>query len=332
MARFNLPKFPKIHPKALLPSDLRKRAQKSAGVGEVVSGAADMVTTTAEISTKIADLEVMVREAPQRVFDAYFVSLDGTVFSGEKLMPELRQVLQLLADLRRPVRFLSTTTQISSSQLLAVLREVGFDVDPQQIITPAKVTVNYLRRSYPGARVFPITEPGFREELERNGIDVSDDPEDVNVVLVGFDQAFTYEKLAIAHRAITENGAELISASRRRLVRMPNGERRPATLPLVTAIETATRKRLTKNIGTPETNLLQLAFDGLAATPENTLFVTDSIGADIRMAKRFGVPTALVLSSGISLDSVAEIEEKDQPHFVLDSLADIIPPYIKDQI
>ena len=123
-----------------------------------------------------------------------------------------------------------------------------------------------------------------------------------------------------------------MASSLRRVRHQPDGTREPGTLSIVTAIEVATRKRVAKNLGSPETDLLEMIFEDLAAAPEDALLVTDSLGADIRMAKRFGIPSALVLTGDVTVEHAESLKEKDQPNYVLDSVDSIIPPYIKDQL
>lgn len=155
---------------------------------------------------------------------------------------------------------------------------------------------------------------------------------ETDVVIVSFTDDFNMKMFSTAYHAIADNGADLISSSLRRLRRLPDGSVEPGVLPIVAALETATRKRLTKNLGSPETDLLEMIFDDVDIRREEALFVTDSLGADIRMAKRYGVPTALVLTGETTIERARELKRKDQPNYVLSSIADIMPRYIKDQL
>lgn len=338
--RFPTPKIPQINPKALIPEDIRERVseqmskvRKAPDVGtERVSTAPDAAVGEKEIAGRIADLDVMVTDPPQRVFDAYLLNIDATLFAGTQLMPEMKTVIDVLTELRRPVRYLSMMSNVSTEALISTMEAEGVHIDQHQIVTPGRQISNYLHKSYPGASVFVIGDAALSRELENAGVKLSDDPEKINVVVVGHDREFSFDKLVTAFRAIDENGAELVASSLRRVRRQPDGAREPGTLSIVTAIEVATRKRVAKNLGAPETDLLEMIFEDLAAEPEDALLVTDSLGADIRMAKRFGIPTALILAGGATIDDARGRKRKDQPNYVLDSLESIIPPYIKDQL
>ncbi|QOQ39336.1 HAD-IIA family hydrolase [Trueperella pecoris] len=332
--RFNV-KIPQINPKALIP-DTNKLREKIAGTSaratEAVTTASDFATGEEEISSRISDLQVMVDEAPGRVFDAYLINIDAALYTGTELMPELKTVIKAITHLSRPIRFMSWLSAVTPARLVEIMAGEGIEISADQVITPATLASRYLTHAYPGAKVFVAGETNFRDELAASGIAISDDPSEINVVMLSFAHDFSMQMFSTAYHAIADNGADLVTSSLRRLRRLPDGTLEPGVLPLVTALETATRKRLTKNLGSPETDLLEMIFEDIDVSAEEALFVTDSLGADIRMAKRFGVPTALVLTGDTSLEQTAALKPQDQPNYVLASIADIIPNYIKDQL
>ncbi|MEW6974450.1 HAD-IIA family hydrolase [Trueperella pyogenes] len=330
-----VPKIAQINPKAFIPDvdKLRQRIRKTQVTSnEAVTGTAEYSTGEGEISARISNLEVMVAEAPGRVFDAYLINIDAALYAGTNLMPELKTVVAALDHLHRPIRFMSWLSAATPAKLVEIMANEGIEIAAEQVITPASLVARYLKRSYPGAKVFVAGDANFREELAANGITVTDDAMETDVVIVSFTDDFNMKMFSTAYHAIADNGADLISSSLRRLRRLPDGSVEPGVLPIVAALETATRKRLTKNLGSPETDLLEMIFDDLDIRREEALFVTDSLGADIRMAKRYGVPTALVLTGETTIERARELKRKDQPNYVLSSIADIMPRYIKDQL
>ncbi|MDY5403490.1 MAG: HAD hydrolase-like protein [Trueperella sp.] len=330
-----LPKIPKIHPKALVPDVDKLRAmiaKPEPANTEAVTSASEYSSGEDEISSRITNLEVMVEEAPGRVFDAYLINIDAGLYAGTNLMPQLKTVVDALIHLNRPVRFMSWLSDVTPARLVEMMSEEGIEITADQVITPATLASRYLKNSYPGAKVFVAGGAHFRDELAANGIEVTSDAAETNLVIVSFTSDFDMRMFSTAYHAIADNGADLLSTSLRRIRRMPDGTCEPGTLPIVTALETATRKRLTKNLGSPETDLLELIFDEIQVRPEEALFVTDSLGADIRMAKRFGVPTALVLTGDTTVDAARGLKRKDQPNYMLTTIADILPRYIKDQL
>lgn len=328
------PKIPKIHPKALVPDVDRLRGMVSKSESESTEAvtSASEFSSDEEISSRITNLDVMVEESPGRVFDAYLINIDAGLYAGTNLMPKLKMVIDALDHLNRPFRFMSWLSDVTPAQLVEMMSDEGIEITADEVITPATLASRYLKNSYPGAKVFVAGGTRFRDELAANGIEVTDKAAETNLVIVGFTSDFDMKMFSTAYHAIADNGADLISTSLRRVRRMPDGSREPGTLPIITALETATRKRLTKNLGSPETDLLEMVFDDIQVRPEDSLFVTDSLGADIRMAKRYGVPTALVLTGSATADQARDLKRKDQPNYALTTIADILPRYIKDQL
>ena len=110
------------------------------------------------------------REAPHRVFDAYILNIDATVFAGAQLMPELKMVVDTLTSLRRPIRYLSMMSTVSSDALAKAMGAEGVQIDPHEIVTPGRQAARYLHKSYPGASVFVIGDDGLAGELDGRGI------------------------------------------------------------------------------------------------------------------------------------------------------------------
>lgn len=284
------------------------------------------------VAAEIKDLDVMVHEAPQRVYDAYLLNIDGTVFFGDLVIDGMDKVLEALETMRRPVRFISTSSSTSSSLIATTLSERGYEVAPEHVYTPARLAINFMREHHGRGKAFVIGDDHFVQELSAAGIETTDNPSDIDVVLVAHDPGFNFDKLTTAYRAMTENRAQLVAASMRRRRMLPDGTYEPGPSAIVSAIETATRLNLSRNLGSPEQDLMREIFSDLSIEPEDALLVTDSLSGDVRMAKRFGVPTALVLTGESTLAQAQELKKKDQPNFILESAADIIPPYILDQL
>lgn len=277
-------------------------------------------------------LDVMVRQAPQHAHEAYLLNVDGTVLTGGKLMDGMKPVLETIKLLRRPVRFITGSSTVSRQHIAGELRRNGIEVELEQIFTPTRVTVAYLKKNYPGAKVYPIANEEVCTALEDDGIELTTNPLEARVVLVAHDHDFTYAKLKGAYDAILSNGAVLISSSVRREHLLPDGSYEPGTLSIIAAIEKATRTSLTKNLGSPETDMLEMIYSEMSADPAKSLLVTDSLAGDVRMAKSFGVPTALILTGESTYEQARALRSKDQPNFVLDSVVDIVPPYIVNQL
>ena len=288
----------------------------------------------AEPVIPVADLPVMVKESPHHVYDAYIVNLSGTLFSDDLLMPGVDKVLESLAVMRRPVFFMSSNSHTSPDDYQVLLKRLGIDASMEQIFTPVRVAIEYMQREFLGKRVYAIGDEKFVQHLAAARIPLTDDPHEIDVVLVAHDRDFSFSKLNIAFQALVSGrGVKLVTTS---MVRnWPKGQTsdfEPGTRGLVRAIESASRAKLHANLGTPESGFLDCLFTHLDVPASKVLLVSDSLTGDIRMAKDYGVPTALVLTGEARLEEAEALKKKDQPHFVLNSVADVLPAYISNQL
>lgn len=279
------------------------------------------------------DLPVMVRESPQNIYDAYILNLSGTLLKGGTLLPGVDKVFESLNVMRRPAYFMSSNSHTTPADYQRALANFGMQVDLERIFTPARVAGEFLHSEFPDARVFVIGDEKFSRYLSDGGVRLTVDPDLTDLVLVAHDRDFNFAKLETAYRAITgPRKAMLVTTSMVRAWPRADGMMEPGTRGIVRSIESATGRRAIRNLGTPERGVMEYIFGHIDAPAHRVLLVSDSLTGDISSAKKYGVPTALVLTGEASLTQAQEMLPKDQPNFVLDSVASVIPPYIMAQL
>ncbi|MCI6573823.1 MAG: HAD hydrolase-like protein [Actinomycetaceae bacterium] len=279
------------------------------------------------------EIPLMVRDSPQRVYDAYIMNLSGTLFNGDLLMPGVDKVLAALDVMRRPVVFMSSDSHTSPDSYQTLLANFGMDVDLDQIFTPVRVVNEYLSYNFPDAHVMAIGDSEFLAHMAKGGIALTDDPQLTDVVVVAHDREFSFTKLNLAYQAIVgPKKAKLVVTSMVRTWLTADGSSEPGTRAIVRAIQSATGAQIYCNLGAPERPFLDCVFRYLDSEPHKTLVVSDSLSTDIRMARGYGVPTALVLTGEGSIVQAELAAPKDQPNFVVNSVVDVVPHYIVDQL
>ncbi|MDD7465610.1 MAG: HAD hydrolase-like protein [Actinomycetaceae bacterium] len=282
---------------------------------------------------KSLDIPLMVRDSPQRVYDAYIMNLSGTLFNGDLLMPGVDKLFAALNVMRRPMVFMSSNSHTSPASYQKLLAKFGMDVDIDQIFTPVRVVNEYLTRNFPDAQVMAIGDSEFLAHMAADGRALTDDPQLADVVVVAHDRDFNFAKLNLAYRAIVgPKKAKLVVTSMVRSWVTADGGSEPGTRAIVRAIQSASGAQVHCNLGTPEPAFLDYVFRHLDSEPHKTLVVSDSLTTDIRMARNYGVPTALVLTGEGSIAQAELAAPKDQPNFVVDSVVDVVPHYIVDQL
>jgi HAD superfamily hydrolase (TIGR01458 family) len=256
---------------------------------------------------------------------AILLDIDGVLHvSGEPIRGAPAAVRQLRENGHR-LRFVTNNTTQSRASLAEHLRELGFDLDDDEVQTTALAAARELA----GRRVLALTMAAVLEDL--HGVELVG--EDAEAVLVGganetdeTNRVFSYMNLARAFHEL-EGGAELYCLHRNRWWQTSRGPLLDSGC-FVAGLEYAAELEATV-VGKPSTAYFAAAIEALDADPELTWMVGDDIDADVAGAQRFGLRTALVRTGKFRPD---EVERSDTtPDVVLSSIADL-PRWLEEEL
>lgn len=237
---------------------------------------------------------------------AWVVDLDGVVWlAGEPIAGGAEAVSRLRAAGIRVV-FATNNAEPTLAELVRRLERVDIDAGTDDLVTSAQAAAAMVA---PGEVVLACGGPGLVEALEARGATVTDKgPADA--VIVGMTRAFDYEVLTDAALAV-RGGARLIGTNEDPTHPTPEGLF-PGSGALVAAVATAaqTEAELAGKPHEPMVRLLRQRTDDVA------LVVGDRPATDGMLARRLGVPFALVLSGVIAaghgpLDVDPDVEGAD---------------------
>lgn len=253
-------------------------------------------------------------------FSGYIFDLDGTIYLGEDMIPGAVDVIDTLQTMGKKVLFLTNKTIESRQKYVAKLNRFGIKVDLQNILSPALVTIKYLKEKHPGEKVYVIGEAILKEELEQEGILFASTPEETQVVLISWDREFHYSHLNFAYQAI-KKGAVAIATNPDRTCPVPDGDV-PDCGAMIGAIEGATGQKIDGIMGKPSILTASTALEILELKPEECLMIGDRVETDILMGKVAGLNTALVLTGITKRENMEGAPY--QPDYILDSVYDIV--------
>lgn len=261
------------------------------------------------------------QQTPVRRYSAYLFDLDGTVYLGDELIPGAADVLARLRGAGSRTIFLSNNPTRDVSMYTAKLRGLGIEVDDDDVVNPVASTIAWLGEHAAGARVFAIAEPPFVAALAAAGVELSEDPAEIDVVIASFDRTFDYRKLQIAFDALWEHGrARLITTNPDRYCPLAGGKGHPDAAGIVAAIEATTGARCEANMGKPDRVMIDVIRARLGADGDDAIMVGDRLATDVRMGANAGIDSALVLTGDSTLDEVALVEPRHRPSYVLESI------------
>jgi HAD superfamily hydrolase (TIGR01458 family) len=241
------------------------------------------------------------------------LDIDGVLYVGDEPIGGAHEALKELRELGAGLRLVTNTTSRSRRQVCEHLGELGFEVTPEEVLTPAAMAVSHCEEhGYESVEL--MVSDGLREDLDRYA--GSTKGETVDAVILGDVGAkFDAELLNRAFRLIMD-GAELVALQHNRYWRRADGLALDVGA-YAAALEYATRREAVV-VGKPAE-----AFFGAAVVDmglENAVMVGDDAEADVGGAMAAGLPGILVRTGKYRQDA---IPPEVTPTAIVDSIVDV---------
>ncbi len=257
------------------------------------------------------------------MFKGFIFDLDGTVYLSDRLIPGADRVIQKLRQKGKKVVFLSNKPLQTREDYASKLTRLGIPTQPDEVINSTFVMIHYLKKNAPGATLFVVGELPFIEELKGAGFTITEEPEEIDYVIVAFDRTFDYKKLNIAFQAIKKYGAHFIATNPDRTCPIEGGEI-PDCAGMIAAIEAVTEKKVEVIVGKPSPIMVQTVLEVLGLRPEECILIGDRLETDIKMGKDAGITTGIVLTGVTDEKTLVQYKHTpNQPDFIFQSIADV---------
>ena len=136
------------------------------------------------------------------MFKGFIFDLDGTVYLSDRLIPGADRVIRLLRENGKKIVYLSNKPVQTREDYASKLSHLGVPTRPEEVVNSTLVMINYLKKNAPVAKVFVVGKIPFVEESKEQALPVTDEPKEIDYVVVAFDRTFDYGKLNISFQAI----------------------------------------------------------------------------------------------------------------------------------
>lgn len=249
--------------------------------------------------------------------DGLVCDLDGVLYLGDEPIEGAASRLGELARAGVRVVFCTNNSRPTVAQYVSKLVSMGVDVDPHDVVTSSVVTGEVLAANGWGKSAMVIGGDGVREAVTTAGIEIVEAPRyEADLVVVGWDLDFTFEKMKRATLAITDSGARLVATNDDAAYPAPDGLW-PGTGAIVASIEVASGAKAVV-MGKPHAPMMDAAARRLEGC-ERIAVVGDRPETDLAGGRSRGWTTILVLS-GVTTNAT---DVDPQPDLVLATLADL---------
>jgi HAD superfamily hydrolase (TIGR01450 family) len=245
------------------------------------------------------------------------LDLDGTVYRGEQLIPGARESVEWLRKREHPLVFVTNAIE-TLAEHVDKLAGLGLPARPEEIINAPLVLIRHLSRVMPNAVVFPISDPPLREQLAPH-FRLSENPDEIDVVIASTDRAFDYRKLNIGFQAL-KRGARFWATNADPTWPQAGGEI-PDVGAIIGALEGCSLRKVELVTGKPSHLVVEAALERLRRAAGECIIVGDSLASDIEMGCQAGMTTVLVLTG---VTQRADLDHASvRPNHILDSIAEV---------
>ncbi len=253
----------------------------------------------------------------------YLIDIEGTIVKDKSFVPiegAISWINSLKSKDRRFVLVSNNTTH-RPPDLLGLLKNLGFNVEEENLVTCMGATLNWLKTKKIKS-CFVIGNLQLKAFLNENEIEAKE-TEKAEAVLVGLDTSLDYLKLKIATNALVKNEAYLLALHKNRLYKDEKGDLSPSVGAVVKALEYACQKKA-KVFGKPNPTFFREILKRLGAKPEECMMISDDPLSDLLGAKKLGMKTVFVTSGKYKNEEILKsLNKKFQPDFVYQTITQV---------
>ena len=262
----------------------------------------------------------------------FVFDMDGTLVLGDRLSHGLRplpgalEITRWAADRGRPFVVFTNGTMRSPAHYARIMRELGFPLPDEAMMTPASSAVRVLARAG-HKRVMLLGGEGIAAPLWEAGLEVVPPSAGVSAdaVLAGWFPEFTMPALEAACHAVWD-GAGLYSCSQTPFFAVDGGRAIGTSRAISAMIRSLTGCGL-QVVGKPSLAALRCAADGMGMPAARLAVVGDDPQLEVPMAHQ---GRALAIAVGTGLGGAASYEgipASRKPHLLVrgvDELQEIL--------
>ena len=288
----------------------------------------------------VVDDEAGLLELVANDVDCIVMDCDGVLWQGDKLLPGVRESIQLLREMGKRLVFVTNNSNKSRRQYVHKFETLGITVEKEEVFSAAFAAAAYLKTQQLEGKAMVIGGQGIVNELNEMYIEVDpgvfnavqctetdweelDIDPDCAAVIVGQDTSFTYAKLAYASLAI-QRGAKFVATNPDAGDAIGPGLM-PGAGAIVAAVEKACGVAPEIYAGKPSAFLLEL-LKGNHVDMTRTLVVGDRLDTDIAFGRAGGAgATVLTLTGVCGLEDVDAAMEDSEGGVIPDHIVQSLP-------
>lgn len=248
------------------------------------------------------------------------VDLDGTVYRGDELLPGATEGIAALRRAGLSLCFFSNNPTRDGEDYVTRLQDLGVDARAGEACSAGVATTEHLREHHADDTIMLVGSADLAEQLRANGLALTDDPDEADVLVGSWDPEFGYEDMDQALQAVDAE-TPFLGTDPDRIVPGPGDRFVPGSGAIVGALARTVGREPDRILGKPSETALDLALERVGAPAAECLVVGDRLDTDLAMGDRAGMTTVLVLSGVATRDDLETANVN--PDYVIEALGEI---------
>lgn len=264
------------------------------------------------------------RDALLSRMELFLFDMDGTLYLGNRLFPFTKALLRAIRERGARYLFMTNNSSKSVEDYIKKLVSLGIEAEYGDFITSSQATAWYLNRCHEGQRLYVCGTESLKRELREEGFALTEETEDAECIVMGYDTELTYRKLVDVSFLLETREDIPYIATNGDLVCPTEFGFVPDCGSVCAMLKNASG-RLPTVIGKPSPLMAELAMERLGTDKECTCVVGDRIYTDIKSGLNAGIVTVLVLSGETTEEILSRSE--DRPRLVLRDAGEILEAF-----
>jgi len=248
-----------------------------------------------------------------RDINLFLFDMDGTLYLGGQLFSFTKELLQKIKSLGKRYLFMTNNSSKSVVDYVKKLKKLGIEATEEDFITSSQATAYYLKMYHKDARLYVCGTNSLKKELQKEGFTVTEELDDVDCIVMGFDTELTFKKLEDVSRLLLTREVPYIATNPDYVCPTEFGSV-PDCGSICDMIYNATKKRPIV-IGKPTSLMSELAMQKYGYKKEESAVIGDRIYTDIKSGLNAGIMGILVMSGETTCKILEDSEDK--PHIIL---------------
>ncbi len=250
----------------------------------------------------------------------FLFDMDGTLYLGNQLFPFTAELLKQIRQSGREYCFITNNSSKSVSAYVKKWARLGITTKPEDFLTSSQATAFYLQEHFPGKRLYVCGTVSLKEELAQQGFPLTEDPEQTECIVMGFDTELTFRKLQDVSYLLCTKDLPYIATNPDYVCPTEFGSV-PDCGSVCDMLYHVSGKRPVV-IGKPSPLMITLAMKKYGVSPQETAVVGDRIYTDVKSGLNAGAVSVLVISG----ETTREILDAspDRPDLVLENAGEIL--------